>query len=122
MQIEDSENVKDKDTIYRRYYDAMQSKYLKSLICDEVIEEYKKNPLGQHSEPLFRILHFFSSAEQKDKYVIMRESDSGSYRIVALSGERGVSPTSVSDETFNTITDAYVGVFLKRIQDLKKAT
>ena len=122
MQLEDSENIKDKDTVYRKYYDTMQSAYLKTLICDEVIEEYKNNPLGQHSEPLSRLLHFFSSAPQKNKYVIMRVSDNDTYRIVALSGERGVVPKEVSSETFNTITDAYIGVFLKRIQDLKKAT
>ena len=122
MQLEDSENIKDKDTIYRKYYDAMQSAYLKTLICDEVIAEYKKNPLGQHSEPLSRLLHFFSSAPQKNKYVIMRKSDNSAYKIVALSGERGVVPKDVSNETFNTLTDAYIGMFLKRIQDLKKAT
>ena len=109
---------KDRDVIYRRYYDKMQSNYLKTIVCDEIIEEYKNNPLGQHSEPLSRLLHFFSSAPQKDKYALKHDEQNQTYKIIALSGERGEPPRDVESESYRTLEDAYHGVFLKRIDDL----
>ena len=40
------------------------------------------------------------------------------YRIVALSGRRGVPPRAVDDQVFTSEHDALHGVFLKRVQDL----
>ncbi len=115
---EDSIDTENKDIVYRQYYDKMQGEYLKTLISDEIIEEYKNNALGQHSEPLSRLLHFFSSAEQKDKYVIKRDGQSNTFKIVALSGERGVPPRLVEGKEYETLEEAYYGVFLQRLYDL----
>ena len=110
--------IDDKDIIYRQYYDKMQSDYLRTLICDEVIEEHKNNPLGQHSEPLSRLLHFFSCAPQKDKYALKRDEQSQTFRIIALSGKRGEPPRYVENKEYAKLEDAYHGIFLKRIDDL----
>lgn len=40
------------------------------------------------------------------------------YRIVALSGHRGVAPRLVEDKIYPTQEEAYHGVFLRRVQDL----
>lgn len=40
------------------------------------------------------------------------------YRIVALSGHRGVAPRLVEEKTYPTEADAYHAVFLRRVQDL----
>lgn len=111
----------DKDIVYRQYYDKMQGDYLKALVCNEVIKEHKSNPLGQHSEPLSRLLHFFSSAPQKGKYALKRDEQTQTFRIVALSGLRGEPPCVVEDEVYETLEDAYHGVFLRRIDDLMKS-
>lgn len=113
--------IDDKDEVYRQYYDNMQRDYLKTLVCDEVIEEHKNNPLGQHSEALERLLHFFRSAPQKGKYAIQRDEQSNTFKIIALSGERGTPPRSVDNKGYETIEDAYHGVFLKRIHDLMES-
>ncbi len=110
--------IENKDLIYRQYYDKMQGDYLKTLICDEIIEEYKNNPLGQHSEPLSRLLHFFSSAPQKDKYALKYDEHNHTYKIIALSGKRGETPQYVEDKEYKKLEDAYHGVFLRRINDL----
>ena len=121
MKTENEIEIHDKDTIYRQYYDRMQIDYLKTLICDEVIEEHKNKPLGQHSEPLSRLLHFFSSAPQKDKYALKRDDQNQTYKIIALSGKRGEPPRFVEDKFYKTLEDAYHGVFLKRIDDLMQS-
>ncbi len=121
MLPEDEIEIDDKDIVYRQYYDKMQIEYLKTLVCDEVIEEYKNKPLGQHREALERLLHFFRCAPQKDKYAIMRDEQSNTFKIIALSGERGVPPRFVENREYKMIEDAYHGVFLKRIHDLMES-
>lgn len=111
----------DKDIVYRQYYDKMQGDYLRTLICDEVIEEHKSNPLGQHSEPLSRLLHFFSSAPQKGKYALKRDEPTRTFKIIAFSGLRGEPPWLVEDKVYETLEEAYHGVFLRRINDLMKS-
>ena len=99
----------------------MQRDYLKTLVCDEVIEEHRKKPLGQHSEALERLLLYFRRATQVDKYVIKCEEPFKKYKIMALSGVRGRSPRLVEDKIYDSIEAAYHGVFLRRTQDLMEA-
>ena len=115
---EHSEEVVDQGVLYRRYFDEKQREYLKTLVCDEIIAEHEAKPLGQHSEPLARLLHHFRHAPQAGKFAIKRELRSGTFRIVALSGERGVPPRPVDDEAHETIEDAYHALFLKRVEGL----
>ncbi len=118
-----SENIreKDQDIVYRQYHDKMQKKFLKTLVCDEVIEEYKNNPLGQHSEPLARLMHFFSSTPQQGKYALKRDQQSGTFKMIILSGKRGEPPRIVENVEYKTLKEAYHGVFLKRIEDLMQS-
>ena len=43
------------------------------------------------------------------------------YKIMALSGVRGRSPRLVEDKIYPSVTDAYHGLFLRRVQDLMEA-
>ena len=113
--------IKDKDIIYRKYFDKKQCEFLKTLVCDEVIQEHEYNSHGQHSEPLSRLLHFFSSAPQKNKYAIKHDKQNNSFKIIAFSGIRGEPPLVVGSEEFKTVEEAYHGVFLKRINDLMES-
>ena len=121
MLPEDTIEIDDKDIVYRQYFDKMQCEFLKTLVCDEMVEEHKSKPLGQHSEALERLLHFFRCAPQKEKYAIKRDELSNTFKIIALSGERGTPPRSVEDKKYETIQDAYHGVFLRRVRDLMES-
>ncbi len=121
MPIKEEIEVEDKDIIYREFFDKKQSEFLKTLVCEEVLQEHENNSHGQHSEPLSRLLHFFSSAPQKNKYVIKHDKNSDSFKIVTLSGVRGEAPQMIDDIKFKTIEEAYHGVFLKRISDLMES-
>ncbi len=115
---EEATEIDDKDVLYHRRFDKMQRDYLKTLVCDEVIDEHKNKPLGQHSEALERLLLYFRRVPQVDKYAIKRNSQSNVFKIVAFSGYRGTSPRLVEDKEYKTIEAAYHGVFLRRIYDL----
>ncbi len=114
----DFEAVADQGDLYRRYFDKMQREYLRTLVCDEIIAEHRAKPLGQHSEPLARLLHHFGHAPQAGKYAIKREHRNGAFRIVALSGTRGVPPRAVDEAVYEKVEDAYHALFLKRVEDL----
>jgi len=118
MLPEEATEAHDKDTVYWRRYDKMQRDYLKTLVTPEVIEEHRSSPLGQHSEPLERLLLYFRRQPQVDKYAITVVEPFKAYRIVALSGHRGVAPRVVEDKVYASTAEAYHGVFLRRVQDL----
>ncbi|MFO1035714.1 MAG: branched-chain amino acid ABC transporter permease [Geminicoccaceae bacterium] len=118
MLPEESAETADKDTVYFRRFDKMQRDFLKSLITDELMTEFDQKPLGQHSEALERVLNYFRRQPQNDKYAVMAVEPFKSYRIVALSGHRGVAPRLVEDRVYATVEDAYRGVFKRRVQDL----
>ena len=121
MLPEESTEENDKDEVYRRRYDKMQREYLKTLVSDEVIEEHKNKPLGQHSEALERLLYYFRRAGMNDKYIVKCDVPFKKYKIMALSGERGRSPRLVEDKIYENSNAAYHGIFLRRVQDLMEA-
>ena len=118
MLPEEATETEDKDVIYFRRFDKMHREYLKTLVSDEVIAEFNAKPLGQHSEALERLLNYFRRQPQVDKYAVMVVEPFKAYRIVALSGHRGVAPRLVEDTIYPSIEEAHRGVFRRRIQDL----
>jgi branched-chain amino acid transport system permease protein len=118
MLPEEATETHDKDVVYRRRFDKMQRDYLKTLVCPEVIEEHRRSPSGQHSEALERLLIYFRGRPQVDKYAIQVVELFKAYRIVAISGKRGVAPRIVEDKIYTTQEEAFHGVFLRRVQDL----
>ncbi len=118
MLPEEAVETEDKDLVYWRRYDKMQRDYLKSIVTPELIEEHRLCPLGQHSEPLERLLLYFRRQPQPDKYAIQVIEPFKAYRIVALSGQRGIAPRVVEDKIHGSQEEAYHGVFMRRVQDL----
>jgi len=121
MLPEEATETQDKDLVYWRRYDKMQRDYLKSLVSPTLIDEHRRCPLGQHSEALERLLNYFRRQPQVDKYAITTVEPFKAYRIVALSGHRGVAPRLVEDKIYGSQEEAYHGVFLRRVQDLLEA-
>jgi branched-chain amino acid transport system permease protein len=118
MLPEEATEAHDKDVVYMRRFDKMQRDYLKTLVSPEVIEEHRQSPQGQHSETLQRLLIYFRTRPQVDKYAIAVVELFKAYRIVALSGQRGVPPRVVEDMVYPNQNEAFHGVFLRRVQDL----
>jgi branched-chain amino acid transport system permease protein len=118
MLPEEATETPDKDIVYMRRFDKMQRDYLKTLVSPEVMEEHRQSPQGQHSEALQRLLIYFRTRPQVDKYAIAVVELFKAYRIVALSGHRGVPPRVVEDKIYPNQKEAFHGVFVRRVQDL----
>lgn len=116
--VHDDDAMHDRDIVYRHYFDAKQIQYLQILVCDEVIDEHKRKPLGQHTEPLERLLLHFRRREMADKYAVKRDSATSRFSIIALSGVRGTPPRAVKGLDYATVDEAYHGIFLLQIKDL----
>lgn len=112
------DETEDRDVVFRAHFDRMQRRFLVTLVSDEIIEEHRRKPQGQHSEPLERLLHYFRDQPLAGRLAVLRERETGSFRIVALSGVRGVAPRPVGEQRFATVEEAYHGIFMKRIEEL----
>ncbi len=89
------------------------------MITDELIAEHERQPLGQHSDALERVLNYFRRQPIPDKYAIVCTVPDREWRICRLSGRRGVGPALIDDEVFNSEEKAHHAVFLRRIRDLR---
>ena len=115
---EEAIEIADKQAIFVRRFDARLRAELKKLITEDLIKEHRATFGKRRSDALERVLTYFRSAAVTDKYAILAVKPFAEYRIVALSGRRGVPPRVVDDQVFTSEHDALHGVFLKRVQDL----
>ena len=115
---EEASEIADKQAICLRRFDASLRADLKRLITDELIEEHRTTFGKRRSDALERVLTYFRAAAVADKYAVLAVKPFAEYRIVALSGRRGVPPRAVDDLVFKSPEEALHGVFLKRVQDL----
>ena len=116
---EEATEVHDKQELYYRRFNKRLRDRLKEMITPELIEEHKRDPLGQHSDALARVLNYFRRGEMADKYVIHRMvPEEERFRIMAVSGQRGMPPRVVDDRVYDNINDTYHAVFLLRVNDL----
>jgi branched-chain amino acid transport system permease protein len=88
-------------------------------ISEEIIEEHRKNPIGQHSDDLQRVLHYFRRQPSEGKYVVIETERSQEWAIGELSGERGIPP-KISDERFDSVEAAVHEIFRKRVDELQE--
>ncbi len=115
---EEATEIRDKQLIAFRRYDKRSRDYLKTLVSDDIIAEHRRKPQGQHSPALDRLLNYFRRASGIDKYAVLCIKPFAQYRLVALSGKRGVPPRMVDDQMYASPDEAYHAVFVKRVQDL----
>jgi branched-chain amino acid transport system permease protein len=101
------------------HWDAKQRERIKALVTDDLIEEHRRKPLGQHSDALERVLNYLRRQPQPGKYVIVAIRPWEEYRIGVLSGVRGTPARILEDsDTFASEEEAMHGVFVRRIRDL----
>jgi len=116
---EEATEVQDKQALYYRRFHKRLREQLKTLITPELIEEHRQDPLGHHSDALSRVLNYFRRGELPDKYIIHRmKPQEERFRVMALSGNRNMSPRVVDERTYDDINEAHHAVFLLRVNDL----
>ena len=114
----ESIEIRDKQTIAAQRFDDVLRRELKALITENLIEEHRTTEGKRRSDALERVLAYFRRAAVADKYAILAEKPFERYRIVALSGRRGVPPRAADDQTYSSEEAALHAVFLKRVHDL----
>ena len=97
---EEATEIADKNIVAFRRYDKRSRDHLKTLVTPEVLEEHRSKPSGQHSEALMRLLAYFRFASVTDKYALKCDQPFARYRLIALSGVRGVPPRVVDDKVY----------------------
>ena len=116
---EEAVTMHDKALIANRRFDKQRREELKKLVTPEILEEHRRDPSGvRHSDALMRLLVHFRSASIVDKYALRVDEPFKRYRLIALSGLRGVPPRLVDDRVYPSLPEAFHAVFLKRCQDL----
>jgi len=115
---EEATEISDKDQIYQRRFDKRLRDHLKTLVSPEIIEEHRLKPLGQHSDALDRVLHYFRSAGGENKYVLYEIKANSEYKIIVTTGQKGIPPRDLDSTVYTDKNEALHAVFLKRVQDL----
>ncbi len=118
---EEASEIRDKQIIAVRRFNKHVRDNLKLLINNEMIEAHRRSPNGPHDDALSRVLNYFRRAAVADKYAILAVKPFAEYRLVALTGRRGVPPRMVDDRVYPTEDAAMHAVFLKRVQDLMES-
>ncbi len=118
---EEAIEIRDKQAIFMRRFDGWQREELKRLITDELIEEHRRTIGQRRGDALERVLVYFRRGAVADKYAILAIKPFAEYRLVAMSGRRGVPPRAVDDRVYTTPDDALHAVFVKRVQDLMES-
>ncbi len=99
-------------------FDVHMRGVIRPLITEEIIAEHKAKPNGPHSDALARVLNYFRRAPAAGKYTLYTDRPFAAYRILLLTGERGVTPRFVEDVTYPSGEAAAHAVFLRRIAEL----
>ena len=94
---------------------------LRLLVTEPLIQSYLAHPEGPHGDALQRLLTYFRRAPVAGKYALLMEVPFKAYRIVKLSGRRGLPPVRVDDRVYTSQREAEKAVFLRRVQDMLAA-
>lgn len=79
----------------------------------QVIEEFRRNPIGNHSPRLQRILNLFRGAPIAGKYVLVSRIPHSEWVLGQLTGKRG-EPIQMTNQVFHSIKEAEWYVFKRR--------
>ncbi len=102
-------------------WDQRMRQRLIPLVTEELIAEHARNPLGQHSDALERLLNYFRRAAPLGKLAVLRTKPFAEWRIVVIAGVRGQPPRFYDDRVFHTEREAMHAVFLARIDELMRS-
>lgn len=103
--------------VYARW-DARMKEKLRPLVTEELIAEHSRNPWGQHSDPLERVLNYFRRSPARGKYAVLCTRPHAEWRIIVMPGERGKAPTFLDDRRFSSEREAVHAVFNERVKEL----
>jgi hypothetical protein len=79
----------------------------------QVVEEFRGNPIGNHSPQLQRVLNLFRGAPMAGKYVLVCRKPHEEWVLGQFTGKRG-EPIRMTNQVFHSIESAEWYVFQQR--------
>lgn len=112
--------LRDRQLEYYEWFDARMRRRLLDLVTDDIIGEHQAKPLGQHSDPLDRLLNYFRRGGLANKVgILLDPGGRKSFRLVRFSGVRGAPAHVLDGPEYSDLNAAYHGAFLQRVADLR---
>jgi branched-chain amino acid transport system permease protein len=91
---------------------------IRPLITKKVIAEHRRDPLGDHSDTLKRVLNYLRRASALAPYVIVCTKPFREWRVARMSGERGKAPNLLDERKYKSEVKAMHALFLKRLEEV----
>lgn len=103
--------------VHARFSEELKAQ-MRPLITEDLIEEHRRRPLGQHSDTLMRLLNMFRRAPA---YALYSRSACREYQVIRLPVTEGANPTPIDDIVYTDQNEALHAVFLRNLEDLMRS-
>jgi branched-chain amino acid transport system permease protein len=108
----------DRSAIALARFDARTRVAIRPLLTKKLLAEHKRNPLGDHSDALKRVLNYLRRSTALTPYVVVCTEPFRQWRLAQLSGERGKAPTFIQAPSYDSEAKAMHALFLKRVEEV----
>jgi branched-chain amino acid transport system permease protein len=102
----------DRSAIALAHFEARTRIAIRPLLTREVIADHGRDPLGDHSDALKRVLNYLRRSATLTPYVLVCIKPFREWRLARLSGERGKAPTLIEGPTYKSEAQAMHALFL----------
>ena len=103
--------------VYERFTTNLK-RQLRALITEDLIDEHRQQPFGQHSDALERVLNFL---RRPPRYGLYARVPCREYQVICLPVPPGSEPQPVDATVYTDEKAAAHAVFLRHIDDLMRA-
>ena len=103
--------------VYARFVEQQKAQ-LRPLITEDLIEEHRRRPLGQHSDGLMRLLNLF---RRTPAYALYSRTPCLEFQVIRLPVPAGSEPHPIEDIVYTDQNEALHAVFLRNLEDLMRS-
>jgi branched-chain amino acid transport system permease protein len=107
----------DRQRLVRARFNDKLRVELRRHVTEDLIEEHRRQPLGQHSDGLERLLVFL---HQAPRYALYSRRACREYQIVRLPVTPGARPEPLDDTVYTDKNAALHAVFLRHLEDFMR--
>ncbi len=102
--------------VYQRFTQEMKAR-IRALVTEDLIDEHRRQPLGQHSDALERVLNFL---RRPPSYGLYARVPCREFQLIRLPITAGAPPAPLDDTVYTDEHSALHAVFLRHIADLMR--
>jgi len=102
--------------VHARFTEELKAQ-MRPLISEDLIEEHRRQPLGQHSDTLMRLLNMFRRAPV---YALYSRTPCREFQVIRLPVTEGSEPTPIDDIVYTDQNEALHAMFLRNLEDLMR--